>query len=218
MEALLPFFLEIKFAFLCLLSVVLGAILGVEREFRAQPNGMRVHIWVCLSATVLTYIATYLSPNADPTIVIAQMVLGLGLIGAAVVYHTKPLAKGLSIMSTLWLVAVVGVLLGASEWVFAGIVTVVSSVFMFGINRKTYRRNRLNMYCMTIEVHSVSALDDIDALIRQFDIFIENKLLVKDDAIYLELTYSATSLTQHLFLKQLLVVANQSNIGDVTTV
>ena len=118
------------YAFRLLLAAVLGAAVGLEREIHDHPAGMRTHLLVSLGSagfTVLS-IAGFPAAGADPARVAAQIVTGIGFLGAGAILKQGVTITGLTTAASLWVVAAIGMAAGAGAWVTALTITVISIV------------------------------------------------------------------------------------------
>ncbi len=108
------------YAIRLLLSAVLGAAVGLEREIHGHPAGMRTHLLVSLGAagfTVLS-IAAFPAAGADPARVAAQIVTGVGFLGAGLIFRSPQGVVGLTTAAAAWAVAGMSVLMGTGAlWV-----------------------------------------------------------------------------------------------------
>jgi putative Mg2+ transporter-C (MgtC) family protein len=98
-----------------LLATVLGGAIGWEREHSHKPAGLRTNILICMAATLLTDIslrASALFPTADPGRIAAQIVTGVGFLGAGTIIQTRGTVTGLTTAATLWMVAAIGMAIG----------------------------------------------------------------------------------------------------------
>ena len=101
-----------------ILAVLFGAILGLARK--GYPIRMRTLALVCLGSTVFTIISIYpMSTTSDPTRVMAQIVTGIGFLGAGVIWKSQKNLSGLTTAAAIWTVAVLGMLLALELWVTA---------------------------------------------------------------------------------------------------
>lgn len=101
-----------------LLAVLCGGVIGIEREFKRRPAGFRTHILICLGATITTltseYLFFYMHYYTDLARLGAQVIAGIGFIGAGTIVVTrKQRVKGLTTAAGLWASAIVGLALGA---------------------------------------------------------------------------------------------------------
>lgn len=161
-------------------ALVLGFILGLERELTNKYAGLRTHILVCLGACAFTIISIYGFPSyasgdniildqatgiRDTGRVAAQVVSGIGFIGAGAVLRNGPMIIGLTTAATLWISAAIGMTCGVGMYDVA-IVTTVASVAVLTIIRvferkilpsgfKRARRFKLTIYCDGTEVSKI---------------------------------------------------------------
>jgi putative Mg2+ transporter-C (MgtC) family protein len=99
---------------LALAAVGCGAILGTERERREKAAGLRTLILVCLGATVFTMISfVFSSSNGDSGRVAAQIVTGIGFLGAGAILHSNKGVSGMTTAATIWVTAAIGITVGA---------------------------------------------------------------------------------------------------------
>jgi putative Mg2+ transporter-C (MgtC) family protein len=117
---------QIDLAFRLVLAAVLGGAIGFEREIHEHPAGMRTHLLVALGAatfTVLSIVAFELPPApngsipTDPSRVAAQIVSGIGFLGAGAILKYGTTIKGLTTAASLWATAAVGMGAGAGAWI-----------------------------------------------------------------------------------------------------
>jgi putative Mg2+ transporter-C (MgtC) family protein len=124
---------DVGFALRLLLAATLGALVGLEREIHDHPAGMRTHLLVSLGSagfTVLS-IAAFPSPGADPARVAAQIVTGIGFLGAGAILKEGLSIHGLTTAASLWVVAAIGMAAGAGAWVTALTITAIAIVSLW---------------------------------------------------------------------------------------
>jgi putative Mg2+ transporter-C (MgtC) family protein len=96
------------------LAVVLGTVVGYEREHEGKPAGMRTHGMVALGAALFTVVSIYGFGSAgDPARVAAQIVTGVGFLGAGAILHQRGSVRGLTTAASLWVTAAIGTAVGA---------------------------------------------------------------------------------------------------------
>jgi putative Mg2+ transporter-C (MgtC) family protein len=97
-----------------LLAVLCGSAVGLERELRGKAAGLRTNILICVGATLFTQLSIDLAGGrGDPGRLAAQIVTGVGFIGAGTILHSRGAVTGLTSAATIWVVAAIGVALGA---------------------------------------------------------------------------------------------------------
>lgn len=116
-----------------LIALVCGGIIGYEREYKNRPAGLRTHMLVCIGAALVMIVSQYLyeiySPGVtDPARLGAQVVSGIGFLGAGTIIRDRFSVKGLTTAATLWVVACIGLAIGSGYYLMGIIVTGV--IFM----------------------------------------------------------------------------------------
>jgi len=106
-----------------IVALVLGAVIGWERELQRMPAGFRTHALVSLGSAIFTVISAYAftGPGSDPTRIAAQIVSGIGFLGGGAILHYGGTVRGLTTAASLWAVAGVGMAAGAGLFVVAAI-------------------------------------------------------------------------------------------------
>jgi putative Mg2+ transporter-C (MgtC) family protein len=129
-------------------GLVLGAVIGFERELHRQPAGFRTHSLVALGAALFTIVSAYafVGPAVDPTRIAAQIVSGIGFIGAGTILQHRGSIRGLTTAASLWAVAAIGTAAGAGMLVMAVVGTVLILVVLALLDQfEEFVRRRLNL-------------------------------------------------------------------------
>jgi putative Mg2+ transporter-C (MgtC) family protein len=134
------------------LAAVLGGLIGVERELREREAGLRTHLLVSLGSALFTIVGAYgfhaflesgqSVVRADPTRIAAQIVTGIGFLGAGAIIRQGLSVRGLTTAATLWVVAAVGLAAGAGYYSAAAITTAVVLVALWPLRIIAYRMLR----------------------------------------------------------------------------
>ena len=119
------------------MGLVLGAIIGFERELHRQPAGFRTHALVSLGAALFTVVSAYgfSGSSVDPTRIAAQIVTGIGFIGAGTILQHRGSVRGLTTAASLWAVAAIGMASGAGMLPMAVIGTFLILVVLVFLDR-----------------------------------------------------------------------------------
>jgi putative Mg2+ transporter-C (MgtC) family protein len=109
------------------LAMVLGGVIGWQRESADKPAGFRTHILVCVGAALYTLVSAvgFFGTGADPARVASNVVVGIGFLGAGTIWRTGVTVQGLTTAATLWTVAAIGVAAGVGYYVGAIFTTVI---------------------------------------------------------------------------------------------
>ena len=138
------FFYGLENIFQLLLAVVLGGLVGMEREYRRKEAGLRTYALVSLGAALFTIIsfevfnsANFLYSKAgiafDPARIIGQIVLGIGFLGAGLIVYRQFHVEGLTTAAGLWVVAAIGTAIGAKLYSIAVFVAFLTILILAGL-------------------------------------------------------------------------------------
>jgi putative Mg2+ transporter-C (MgtC) family protein len=108
------------------IALLLGALVGLEREWHKKPAGLRTHMLVSMGACLFTMVSVT-SFDADPARIASGIVTGIGFIGAGSIIGSRARIRGLTTAATLWITAAIGLAIGASLYIPA----VVGAVLVF---------------------------------------------------------------------------------------
>ena len=124
------------------LAAIFGAVIGIERERKDWAAGMRTHMMVCMGASLIMMVSSFGFSDTigkehvelDPSRVAAQIVSGIGFIGAGAILFLKPTTVlGLTTAAGLWTVAGIGMATGGGMYLAAGITTVLAIIILWGL-------------------------------------------------------------------------------------
>jgi putative Mg2+ transporter-C (MgtC) family protein len=140
--------LQLELAARLIIAAILGAAIGLERERRDHPAGMRTHLLVAVGSATFTVLSieAFAAPGADPARIAAQIVTGIGFLGAGAILKRGASIKGLTTAASLWAVAAVGMAAGAGAWgvAVAATVIVIVSLWPLRIIEERWFRDHLD--------------------------------------------------------------------------
>jgi putative Mg2+ transporter-C (MgtC) family protein len=120
--------------FAILLAVCCGAAIGLERQLKHKSAGLRTNVLICLGAAVFTIISERMAGDKDSiTRIAAQIVTGVGFLGAGAVIQDRGGIHGLTTAATIWMVASIGMACGAKLYLLAVISTFIAIVVLVGL-------------------------------------------------------------------------------------
>ena len=110
-----------------LMACGMGAIIGLEREWRHKASGLRTNILICMGAALFTILSMVLAGEGSPSKgqVASNIVQGIGFLGAGMILHARNRVLGLTSAATVWVVAAIGMACGAGLYAGAAIATLV---------------------------------------------------------------------------------------------
>src|SRR5438046_4021979 len=135
-------------------AAILGGIIGLERELRHKPAGLRTNMFICFGSAMFTLLSDQLAGGfgGDHTRVAAQIIPGIGFIGAGSILHARGSVVGLTTAATLFVVGSVGMAAGGGLYVtaiFATLVILIALALLGKLERKFGMRSMLVTYEVT---------------------------------------------------------------------
>lgn len=160
-----------------LLAGFLGALIGVEREIHDHPAGIRTHLLVALGSALFTVLSITGFPSADgaptdPSRVAAQIVTGIGFLGAGAILKYGPTVRGLTTAASLWAAAGIGMSAGASRPVLAVAATVIVLVSLWPLRLLSERLE----HAAPRRLHARVQLTEASRLAELFEWFAERNV------------------------------------------
>ena len=143
-----------------ILAAILGGLIGLEREFKRKPAGLRTNMFICFGSAMFTILSVQLAREfaGDHTRIAAQIIPGIGFIGAGSILHSRGSVTGLTTAATLFVVAGVGMAAGGGLYLTAIFATMVILVALNLLGRMEEHFS-LKSLTMTYEVVGASAED-----------------------------------------------------------
>lgn len=124
-----------------LCAAILGGAIGLEREYKHRPAGLRTNMFICFGAAMFTLLSQRLAGvPSDAARIAAQVIPGIGFIGAGSIIHTRGLTTGLTTAATIFVVASVGMAAGGGFYLTAlfATVLVLASLFLLGYVEESF--------------------------------------------------------------------------------
>jgi len=177
------------------ISVVAGGLVGLEREWSNRAAGFRTHILVCVGATAIMLLSIYgftafaneVNVRMDPARLAAQVISGIGFLGAGAIMRNGFTISGLTTAASLWVVAAIGLCVGAGFYFVSLLTTFVVLFSLFLLNRwekkffnvKRRRRLEMKLSCRAGQVSEVVHLMEARGVVID-DLSAEQKEIVSD--------------------------------------
>lgn len=118
------------------MALLCGGVIGLERQLRGKPAGMRTSSLICLGTTMFVYLGLGISSaGGDATRVLGQVVTGVGFLGAGVIMTRNGLVTGVTSAAVVWVLAAVGAAVGIGRFGAAFAVSIVSVVMLVGVEQ-----------------------------------------------------------------------------------
>jgi putative Mg2+ transporter-C (MgtC) family protein len=129
------------------ISFLLGGIIGTERQTRRQSAGIRTFSLICMGSTTAMLLSIWIPQNyphflnGDPGRIAAQVLTGIGFLGAGAIIQSRGSVHGLTTASTIWVVAIMGMAIGAGMYLPAIALTLISLFVLIALDRVEKRRS-----------------------------------------------------------------------------
>ena len=123
--------MPLDFVWRLLLSAALGAALGLEREYRRKPAGLRTNILIAIGSALFTILSVSLTTGTgDPSRVAGQIVTGIGFLGGGAILRNRDTVHGMTTAATIWVNAAIGVACGIGQYELATVSTALTLVVL----------------------------------------------------------------------------------------
>lgn len=137
------------------LTVLCGGIVGLERQMKGKPAGIRTSIFICLGTNLFISLGiAHSGQNVDVTRVLGQVVTGIGFLGAGVIISREELVRGITSAAVIWVLAAIGAMVGFNHFLEAIVITLLTLLILIGIGffenqfsslrRAGYLQNHIN--------------------------------------------------------------------------
>lgn len=132
---------ELTFLGQVLLAIVLGGVLGFQRERYGKPAGPRTYALVTAGAALFTIMSIYGFAGADTSRVASNIVVGIGFLGAGLIFHKEQHIENLTTAAGLWMAAAVGMAVGAAYY-FLAVGSTALMLLLFMVNDSRFKKQK----------------------------------------------------------------------------
>ena len=184
MEDLLPVMLKLLVAILC------GGLIGVEREINDKPAGLRTNILICVGAAIFMILSMEMPSFAgagivaDPGRIGAQIVTGIGFLGAGAIIQSRGSVHGLTTAATIWIVASIGMAVGIGMFAFSIMATTIILFVLVGlghVERRIHEKLAATCSCTVVTVADPKVHRSIKKAFKDLDSEIADFKFIKMD-------------------------------------
>lgn len=168
-----------EFILRLLVAGVLGIFIGLEREYRAKEAGYRTHFLVALGSALIMIVSQHgfdevlgrVGVGLDPSRIAAQVVTGIGFIGAGTIILNKQIVRGLTTAAGIWATTAIGLCVGAGMYMLGVLATLLALVGLELLSR-IFRRLGLKSYIIEFSTLNKAVLDSIPSHLNAKDMVI----------------------------------------------
>ncbi len=169
-----------------LLSGLLSSFIGLEREVRGRSAGLRTHLLVAVGSCVIMIISVYGFSadwsNRDPARLAAQVVAGVGFLGAGAIIHYAGGIKGLTTASTIWLVMAIGLACGSMNFILAIATTFIVMVVLTTFRQLERKVTKNHPMIILLSHANRPVLTEVLSIAKQFNVAVNdiNTQIIQD--------------------------------------
>lgn len=171
-----------------LTALVLGGLIGIERQSRGRSAGLRTNILVCLGSAAIIVAFQKLSLEIqpglqstirmDPARAAAGVITGIGFLGAGTIVKSKDFVRGLTTAASIWVVSAVGVTVGLGEYVIAVVLTILVLVTLFVLHLLPIRSDRYATLFLLWH-GDLTLLDEVTALLDDEKVQVKHRSVAR---------------------------------------
>ena len=167
-----------------LLSVICGGLIGLERELKSKPAGIKTNILICLGSALFTSVSLLISMSfserghwGDPARISAQIVSGIGFLGGGAIIQAQGTVLGLTTAATIWLVAALGIMIGLGYHDVSVVLSVMTVLILVGVSffeDRVLGRSLTFTSELVVDDPKGDVRQQINALLSQHDLVLES--------------------------------------------
>jgi putative Mg2+ transporter-C (MgtC) family protein len=200
------------------LAAILGGIVGLERELSQKEAGLRTNILIAVGSAFITILSIKIAATAnigDPARLSAQIVSGIGFLGAGAIIQARFAVHGLTTAATIWTVAAIGIGVGSGYYFTSFLVTmlvlIILSLFRY-ISDMLERQKKMYAYIIRIE-DNAALMIEIKKLLMDLNIhYIRANLRKYDSSYEVELVFMTSETKNNLFVERVMPIPGVSEI------
>ena len=196
-----------------LAALLIGSIIGAEREYRNKSAGFRTLILICMGSTIFTILSQHFPLNGDR--IASTIVTGIGFIGAGVIFKEDKAVIGITTAATIWITAALGMACGMGEWLLAfsgAIATLLVLITLFKVQYYIDHNNTMRQYRIVTSNRNTD-LKPFEELMKTYDLRYYN-LQQQVSKLYITCTWRVygKKSSHEAFMQQLI---NHEEVAEV---
>jgi putative Mg2+ transporter-C (MgtC) family protein len=165
-----------------IMAVFLGGMVGLEREMSGKPAGLRTNILICLGSAILMDLSIRIGVETDgtrvgdPARLAAQVVTGVGFLGAGTILQARGVIVGLTTAATIWVVAAIGLTIGAGAYIEAVGATILVTGVLVGLARvERFLNSMRRVVTLTVRATLDVSFEEVSELFAAYGITVQSK-------------------------------------------
>jgi len=210
--------MDFTFILKILLAAALGGIIGLEREFAQKEAGLRTNILIAIGSTLLTIVSQQIAgASADPARLTAQVVSGVGFLGAGAIIQARFAVQGLTTAAGIWMVAALGIAVGSGLYLPALLITLlaVAVLTLLRIPVKFLSESRKNYVYLIKTGPEARILIEIKQVLTELGLRNQHvSIIKKKNGFHVEVVFESAENKNNLFLERLLLLKEIREISN----
>lgn len=180
-------------------SLLIGSLLGVEREIRRKPAGFRTIALICVGATLFTICSYLFAAAENRDRIAANIITGVGFLGAGVIFRNNANVSGITTAATIWIASALGMLIGIGEFRLAILGLIVAMIILYAMDFiQNWIDARFQQRAYTIVCKDAFELKQFKSELHEFHLKLSNyKETREDKQVFIEVIIKGTE--KHLF-------------------
>jgi putative Mg2+ transporter-C (MgtC) family protein len=206
---------ETEDIFHIVVAVILGGLIGLERELRDKPAGFRTIVLICVGACVFTIVSRIAGgPDHETTRIAAQIVTGIGFLGAGAILRDRASIVGLTTAATIWAVAAIGMAVGFGHLGLAavGTIAILIALLLFDLVERRIGDLRDIQDYHIVAQNTDDTLDRIGSLFEEARLRIRKRVYYEEDASLVVHIIAMGAKSKHEWLRLTLVRSSEYTI------
>ena len=154
-------------------ALAIGAVIGAEREYKSKAVGFRTVILITLGSCLFTILSYTMGGDKDPTRIAANIITGIGFLGAGAIFKDGANVKGITTAATIWIAAAIGMSIGVGQYEFAFLTLIIVMIVLWGftwLQNFIDRTNSNKIYKITLVGHSIQKRKELDELFKECNV------------------------------------------------
>jgi putative Mg2+ transporter-C (MgtC) family protein len=189
----------VQYVLRLLFALFVGGLIGIEREIKGKPAGMRTNMLMCMASCLLMILSIEIFKTGawfgDPSRIASQVVTGIGFLGAGMIIQSRLSVAGLTSAATLWFVAAVGMVIGWGNYLVAAaatVLTIVTLTALAGVERLVAVKRRFHILQLEYGI-DLQPMAEIKATFARVNITPENVSLRRGrNTVVVDLDYTSS--------------------------
>lgn len=162
-------------------ALIIGAIIGAEREYKSKAAGFRTVILITVGSTLFTIISNAIGADGR---VASNIVTGIGFLGAGAIFREGSNVKGITTATTIWISAAIGMAVGLGKFEFAFIALVIVMLVLLSFNwiqKMIDKTNKIETYTITLKNNNQTNKETLKQMISKFNLKVSTKQQSKNN-------------------------------------